>query len=81
MQGTKLKLVKPVKFFTQVDGRPNSRNGRIEEMTFKGEIPKGVKKADVDAVVAKLESFLRAKYGKQCLDPQHRYEGRFSFHH
>ena len=78
MQGTKLKLVKPVKFFTQVDGRPNNRNGRIEEMTFKGEIPKGMKKADVDAVVAKLESFLRAKYGKQCLDPQHRYEGRFS---
>lgn len=51
---TKLKIPKPVKWFTTVSGQPDFRNKRIYELTFRAAIPDSVPQADVDRGIKQL---------------------------
>lgn len=65
---TKLKIPKPVKWFTTVSGQPDFRNRRIYMLTFKGVIPDSVPQAEVEKGVKQLEELMKAKFGANCLD-------------
>ena len=65
---TKLKIPKPVKWFTTVSGQPDFRNKRIYQLTFKAAIPETMSQAEVDKGVRQLEKLMKAKFGANCMD-------------
>ena len=65
---TKLKIPKPVKWFTTVSGQPDFRNKRIYELTFRAAIPDSVPQADVDRGVRQLKALMQAKFGEDCME-------------
>ena len=77
-QVQRIKMPKPVKLFTHVDGCPDDRNGRIGFLEFKGAVPKGLSETEVDALVSKLERFVQAKYGVSCKAGEYCSDGRYS---
>lgn len=65
---TKLKIPKPVKWFTTVSGQPDFRNKRIYQLTFRAAIPEPMSQAEVDKGVRQLEELMKAKFGANCMD-------------
>ena len=65
---TKLRIPKPVKWFTTVSGQPDFRNKRIYQLTFRAAIPETMPQADVDNGVSQLEELMKAKFGANCMD-------------
>ena len=65
---TKLKIPKPVKWFTTVSGQPDFRNKRIYRLTFRAAIPETMSQVEVDKGVRKLEELMKAKFGANCMD-------------
>ena len=64
---TKLKIPKPVKWFTTVSGQPDFRNKRIYELTFRAAIPDSVPQADVDRGIKQLKALMKVKFGEDCM--------------
>ena len=69
---TKLKIPKPVKWFTTVSGQPDFRNKRIYQLMFRAAIPETMSQAEVDEGVRQLEELMKAKFGANCLDDDDR---------
>ena len=69
---TKLKIPKPVKWFTTVSGQPDSRNKRIYRLTFRAAIPESMSQAEVDKGIKQLEELMRSKFGANCIDDDDR---------
>ena len=65
---TKLKIPKPVKWFTTVSGQPDFRNKRIYQLTFRAAIPETMSQAEADKGVRQLEELMKAKFGANCMD-------------
>ena len=65
---TKLKIPKPVKWFTTVSGQPDFRNKRIYQLTFRAAIPETMSQAEVDRGIKQLEELMKAKFGANCMD-------------
>ena len=65
---TKLKIPKPVKWFTTVSGQPDFRTKRIYQLTFKAAIPETMSQAEVDKGIRQLEELMKAKFGANCMD-------------
>lgn len=64
---TKLKIPKPVKWFTTVSGQPDFRNKRIYQLTFRAAIPDTIPQEEVDKGVRQLEELMKAKFGADCM--------------
>ena len=64
---TKLKIPKPVKWFTTVSGQPDFRNKRIYQLTFKAAIPDSIPQEEVDRGIRQLEELMKAKFGADCM--------------
>ena len=64
---TKLKIPKPVKWFTTVSGQPDFRNRRIYQLTFRAAIPDSIPQSEVDEGVRQLEELMKAKFGADCM--------------
>ena len=69
---TKLKIPKPVKWFTTVSGQPDFRNKRIYHLTFRAAIPESMSQAEVDKGIKQLEELMKAKFGANCMDDNDR---------
>ena len=69
---TKLKIPKPVKWFTTVSGQPDMRNRRIYSMTFKAEMPDTMSEDELQRGIRQLEQLMTAKFGKECLEEDRR---------
>ncbi len=69
---TKLKIPKPVKWFTTVSGQPDFRNKRIYQLMFRAAIPETMSQAEVDEGVRQLEELMKAKFGANCMDDDDR---------
>ena len=69
---TKLKIPKPVKWFTTVSGQPDMRNKRIYSMTFKAEVPDTMSEDELQRGIRQLERLMTAKFGKECLEEDRR---------
>ena len=65
---TKLKIPKPVKWFTSVSGWPDFRNKRIYRLAFRAAIPETMSQAEVDKGVRQLEELMKVKFGANCMD-------------
>ena len=65
---TKLKIPKPVRWFTTVSGQPDMRNKRIYAMTFKAEVPDTMSEEELQRGIRQLEQLMAAKFGKECLE-------------
>ena len=74
---TKLKIPKPVKWFTTVSGQPDMRNKRIYSMTFKAEVPDTMSEDELQRGIRQLEQLMAAKFGKECLE-EDRSKGDFT---
>lgn len=65
---TKLKIPKPVKWFTTVSGQPDFRNKRIYHLTFRAAIPETMSQVEVDKGVRQLGELMKTKFGANCMD-------------
>ena len=64
---TKLRIPKPVRWFTTVSGQPDMRNKRIYSMTFKAEVPDTMSEDELQRGIMQLEQLMAAKFGNECL--------------
>lgn len=69
---TKLKIPKPVKWFTTVSGQPDFRNKRIYQLTFRAAIPDSMSQEEVEKGVRELEKLMKAKFGPDCTKEDNR---------
>ena len=64
---TRLKIPKPVKWFTTVSGQPDMRNKRIYSLMFKAEVPDSMSEDELQKGIEQLERLMMVKFGKDCI--------------
>ena len=64
---TRLKIPKPVKWFTTVSGQPDMRNKRIYSLMFKAEVLDSMSEDELQKGIEQLERLMTVKFGKDCI--------------